>query len=49
VLGDRVAGGGGRGSGSGRGDSRAVIVMPPAEPGSSTWLWEFADTLVKRC
>jgi hypothetical protein len=34
---------------AGRGDSRAVIVMPPAEPGSATWRWEFADTLVDRC
>ncbi len=34
---------------AGRGDSRAVIVMPPAEPGSVTWGWEFADTLAKGC
>jgi hypothetical protein len=33
---------------AGRGDSRAVIITPPAEPGSSTWQWEFADTLVER-
>jgi hypothetical protein len=30
------------------GDSRAVIVTPPAEPGSSTWCWECADTLLDR-
>jgi hypothetical protein len=34
---------------AGRGDSRAVIITPPAEPGSATWRWEFADTLVERC
>jgi len=34
---------------AGRGDSRAVIVMPPAEPGSATWRWEFADTMQDRC
>jgi hypothetical protein len=34
---------------AGRGDSRAVIITPPAEPGSATWQWEFADTLVERC
>jgi hypothetical protein len=34
---------------AGRGDSRAVIVMPPAEPASVTWHWEFADALVERC
>ena len=33
---------------AGRGDSRAVIVSPPAEPGSVTWRWEFADTMVER-
>ena len=33
----------------GRGDSRAVIVMPPAEPDSSAWSWECADTLLDRC
>jgi hypothetical protein len=32
-----------------RGDSRAVIVMPPAEPGSATWRWEFAGALLERC
>jgi hypothetical protein len=30
-------------------DKRAVIITPPAEPGSATWRWEFADTLVERC
>ena len=30
-------------------DKRAVIVTPPAEPGSAAWRWEFADTLVERC
>jgi len=34
---------------AGRGDSRAVIITPPAEPGSATWRWEFADTLLERC
>ena len=34
---------------AGRGDSRAVIITPPAEPGSATWQWEFADTLLERC
>ncbi len=34
---------------AGRGDSRAVVVMPPAEPGSAIWQWEFADTLIERC
>jgi len=26
-----------------------VIITPPAEPGSATWQWEFADTLLDRC
>jgi hypothetical protein len=30
-------------------DSRAVIITPPAEPGSATWRWEFADTMQDRC
>jgi hypothetical protein len=30
------------------GDSRAVIIMPPAEPDSATWRWECADTLLDR-
>ena len=30
-------------------DSRAVIITPPAEPGSAIWRWEFADTLLERC
>ena len=30
-------------------DNRAVIITPPAEPGSATWRWEFADTLLERC
>jgi hypothetical protein len=30
-------------------DGRAVVVMPPAEPGSSTWRWECVDTLLDRC
>jgi hypothetical protein len=34
---------------AGRGDSRTVIVTPPVEPGSATWQWEFADTLLERC
>jgi hypothetical protein len=34
---------------AGRGDSRAVILMPPAEPDSAAWHWEFADTLLERC
>jgi hypothetical protein len=34
---------------AGRGDSRAVIITPPAEPGSAVWQWEFADTLLERC
>ena len=34
---------------AGRGDSRAVIITPPAEPGSATWRWEFADPLLERC
>jgi hypothetical protein len=34
---------------AGRGDSRAVIITPPAEPGSAIWRWEFADTLLERC
>jgi hypothetical protein len=33
---------------AGRGDSRTVIVTPPAEPGSATWRWEFADTPLER-
>jgi hypothetical protein len=32
-----------------RGDSRAVIVTPPAEPDSSAWHWECVDTLLDRC
>jgi hypothetical protein len=32
-----------------RGDSRAVVVTPPAEPDSSAWSWECADTLLDRC
>ena len=32
-----------------RGDSRAVIIMPPAEPDDSTWRWECADTLLDGC
>ena len=35
--------------GAGHGDSRAVIVMPPAEPDSAAWRWECADTLLDRC
>jgi hypothetical protein len=34
---------------AGRGDSRAVIVTPPAEPGSAAWRWEWADNLLERC
>jgi len=34
---------------AGRGDSRAVVIMPPAEPDSATWRWECADTLLDRC
>ena len=34
---------------AGRGDSRAVIISSPAEPGSATWRWECADTLLERC
>jgi hypothetical protein len=34
---------------AGRGDSRAVIITPPAEPGSAIWQWEFADTMLDRC
>ena len=34
---------------AGRGDSWAVIITPPAEPGSATWRWEFADTMQDRC
>jgi hypothetical protein len=30
-------------------DSRAVIITPPAEPGSATWRWEFADAMQDRC
>jgi hypothetical protein len=33
---------------AGGGDGRAVIVTPPAEPGSSAWRWECADTLLDR-
>ncbi len=29
-------------------DGRAVVIMPPAEPGSATWRWEFADTVLER-
>jgi hypothetical protein len=34
---------------AGRGDSRAVIVTPPAEPGSAAWRWEWADNLLEDC
>jgi hypothetical protein len=30
-------------------DGRAVVIMPPAEPGSSGWRWECVDTLLDRC
>jgi hypothetical protein len=30
-------------------DGRAVVIMPPAEPGSSAWRWECVDTLLDRC
>jgi hypothetical protein len=30
-------------------DGRAVVIMPPAEPGSSTWRWECVDALLDRC
>jgi hypothetical protein len=30
------------------GGGRAVIITPPAEPGSSAWRWECADTLLDR-
>ena len=30
-------------------DGRAVVIMPPAEPGSSAWQWECVDTLLDRC
>jgi hypothetical protein len=30
-------------------DGQAVVIMPPAEPGSSAWRWERVDTLLDRC
>jgi hypothetical protein len=30
-------------------DGRAVVIVPPAEPGSSAWRWECVDTLLDRC
>jgi len=30
-------------------DGRAVVIMPPAEPGLSAWRWECVDTLLDRC
>jgi hypothetical protein len=30
-------------------DGRAVVIMPPAEPGSSAWRWESVDTLLDQC
>jgi hypothetical protein len=34
---------------AGTGGGRTVIIMPPAEPGSSAWRWECVDTLLDRC